>query len=70
MDAGRLFKKINIHGKDKLDYTDLKEYVLRVYAIAQRCGFTTREFDPVAFELGFRDLDSDNDGYVTFEDVV
>lgn len=34
VDAGRLFKKINIHGKDKLDYSDLKEYVLRVYSIA------------------------------------
>ena len=66
----RLFNKINIHGKDRLDYSDLQEYVHGVYKVAHRLGFVTPEFDPVACELGFRELDSDNDGYVTFEDVV
>ena len=41
-----------------------------MYAIAQRNGFVTSEFDPVAFELGFRELDADNDGYVTLNDII
>ena len=28
------------------------------------------EFDPVAFELGFRQLDADNDGLISYEDIV
>ena len=54
VDATNLFNKINIHGKEKLSYSNLKEYVVRICEFAQSIGCVTREFDPVAFELGFR----------------
>ena len=27
-------------------------------------------FDPVSFELGFRKLDLDNDGYISLQDIL
>ena len=64
--ASSVFRRLNVLHEEKISYEALQLYAKRALSACD----TPRNFDIVDFEHGFRKLDHDNDGFISFDDVL